>query len=129
MDCAESTFHVQLAGLKKAGKVISVKVGRESRYALPGWEAELYASTKKQTALERHIINNALRLIDEILNVERENETVVYHCYLLYAGLQVLRKKRPEIYTFGTGPEADERAVLAQWYRYWIEILRILGVF
>ncbi len=129
IDCAPSTFYKQLASLKTKKRVILTRKGREVYYALPEHRTELFKSTHRPSELERHVMNNALRLIDEILQIQPEDDKVVKeHCWLLYEAVLILRQTNTEIPQLAVNL-GETRPSLGKWYRYWIEVLQVLGVF
>lgn len=151
VDCAPATLYKYLKPLEKKRQVISNKIGREMFYALPENYAELYEFTRMRTLLEDHVIKNAHRFIEEIVQVgfdKKEQKRIDVNSSTLSSAVDALRKTHPRLpfrpplrkYRLSANEISTPREVkeyldspleflsvkLGRWYDYWIEVLQIL---
>ena len=128
--------------------IIEVSTGRRRYYSLPKHAEQLAKMSSKHGPLEKHVIDNASRLMDKLINASEEDiRTLVTQSLILSSAVEALRSAHPKLPTAPrgcsdptttsislalvgrSGPGNPVQTMAMVWYGYLVDVLKALGEF
>jgi len=132
-----ATFYKYLAKVKDKKLIMWVESGQRVLYATPEHQGQLYEAVKKRGALEDHIIKNAHKLLDELIDLDmrdsdKSNKAMSWKCGMLVQAVDKFRELRPAVPDINhpkyeeSYKGKDEMITVTGWYAYWLDVLEFL---
>ena len=131
---SDSQHYKRLKVLLDSDRIAVQKSGKNVWYALPDMKNQLTRYATRRGKLERHVVENAKSLMDQMLKFraskvrdDPEEMSLKAKCSMLSEAAAKLRQYHPRLPFWTDAAYDDCRSEygwsLSCWYRYWLDVL------